>query len=264
MRFARQFLASALCAVAGVVASPDAFAQAAPAVAKSDWATTGNFGFFSEYRFRGLTQTNSKPALQGGFDWAHKDGWYLGTWASNVSWLSDLGGVSNSLEWDFYGGHKGKLGNLPYDVGALYYWYPGTYPGGFTNPHTLEVYGALTWNQFVFKYSHALTNSFGFADSKGSGYLDVTGNFELPAGLTLVAHVGRQIVKASSANNRSRSDCSYTDWKLGVTTEAAGLTWGAAYVDTNAKGNVGECYHSANYNKNIGKSTLVLSVSKNF
>src|SRR3954463_3838966 len=50
---------------------------------------TGNVGLFSQYIFRGLTQTDRNPAVQGGFDYAHKSGFYAGTWASNISWLRD-------------------------------------------------------------------------------------------------------------------------------------------------------------------------------
>ena len=87
-------------------ASPDKPAEPPP-----EFTITGNVGFFSQYIFRGLTQTNRQPALQGGFDVAHKSGAYLGTWASNIAWLKDSGQYSDggSLEWDFYGGYKTEL-----------------------------------------------------------------------------------------------------------------------------------------------------------
>lgn len=255
-------LVSAAFAAATALAPMGAAAQAKKEEAKSPWTMTGNIGFVSEYRYRGINQTNGKPAIQGGFDWAHEQGFYVGTWASNVSWLSDLG-ASNSLEWDFYGGYKGKAANLSYDVGALYYWYPGTYPSTFTRPNTFEIYGAVTWEQFTLKYSHGLSNIFGYTDSKGSGYLDLTGTFELPGGFNLVAHLGHQMIPASTPNNRVRSDCSYSDWKLGVTTEAVGFTFGLSYIDTNAKGGAGQCYANP-YNKDLGKGVVVLSATKNF
>jgi len=224
---------------------------------------TGNLGFVSEYRYRGISQTNNKPALQGGFDYAHASGVYVGTWASNVSWLSDGGGgtVSNSLEWDLYGGYKGTAGDLGYDVGLLYYWYPGSYPSGFNSPNTLEAYVAGTWKMFTLKYSHSLTDLFGFVDSKGSGYIDLTGNFDIGSGFTLVAHYGHQSIP--STTGRSRSDCSYNDWKVGVTKDLAGLTWGLSYIDTDSKGGVGQCYRNA-FNRDLGKGNVVLSVSKTF
>ncbi len=117
----------------------DVRADAAPAPAAApapepDWTFTGNVGLYSQYVFRGISQTNEKPALQGGFDLGHKSGLYAGTWASNISWLSDGNppsapppAPSASLEWDFYGGYKGSLpADFGYDLGVLYYWYPGT------------------------------------------------------------------------------------------------------------------------------------------
>src|SRR5687768_15472297 len=97
-------------AVAAALASGLAQAQApaAPAEPASPHTLTGNVGFYSQYIFRGLTQTDRKPALQGGFDYSHSSGFYAGTWGSNISWLRDGGGYNSggSLEWDFYGGYK--------------------------------------------------------------------------------------------------------------------------------------------------------------
>lgn len=229
---------------------------------ESPHSLTGNFSLVSEYRYRGIAQTNFKPAVQGGLDYAHTSGFYLGTWASNVSWLSDAGGgVSNSLEWDFYGGYKGTVGDFGYDVGLLQYYYPGTYPAGFNSPNTLEAYVAGTWKMLTLKYSHSLTDLFGAVDSRGSGYIDLTGNFELGDGYTLVAHLGHQ--RVPSGGGFSTSDRSYSDWKLGVTKDLVGVTWGLSYIDTNAKGDAGQFYRNA-FNKDLGKGTVVLSVSKTF
>jgi len=251
----KTFLAVSLACAAGSLPS---FAVAQSAAAESPHAFTGNLSLVSEYRFRGINQTNAKPAVQGGFDYAHADGFYAGTWASNVNWLSDGGGgaVSNSLEWDFYGGYKGAVGDIGYDVGLLYYYYPGSYPSGFNSPNTLELYVAGSWQMLTLKYSHALTDLFGFNDSEGSGYLDLSGNFDLGNGVALGAHVGHQTV-------HSNSGCSYTDWKVGVSKDMSGLTWGLAYIDTNAKGDAGECYRNA-FNRDLGKGTVVLSVGKTF
>src|SRR5690606_9417650 len=169
-------------------------------------------------------------------------------------------------EMDLYGGYKGSAGGIGYDVGLLRYYYPGTYPVGFTSPHTTEIYVAGTWNGVTLKYSHAVTNLFGFDDSKGAGYLDLSGGFDLGSGFGLVAHVGYQRIPSGNVGGvqvRAKSDCSYADWKLGVTKEVAGLDAGLAYIDTNAKGDLGECYRNA-YNLDLGKGTLVLSVSKSF
>ena len=206
--------------------------------------------------------------MQGGFDYTHAAGFYVGTWASNASWVADASGgaVSNSLEWDFYGGYKRSVGSVGFDVGVLRYYFPGRYPsGGYTRPHTTELYVAGSWKALGLKYSHAVTDTFGFADSQGSGYLDLTANVELGAGFALVAHAGYQRIPTSERAGRTGSDCSYADWKLGVTKEVVGLTVGLAYVDTNARGSAGQCYRSPQpLNRDLGRGVAVLSVGKTF
>ncbi len=261
----KTLIAASLAACAAGALPSLALAQAAAA---SPHTFTGNVSLATEYRYRGIGQTDGKPALQGGFDYAHASGLYVGTWGSNVSWLSDggAGTVSNSLELDLYGGYKGTVGDVGYDAGLLTYYYPGRYPAGFNSPNTLEAYVAGTWKQFTLKYSHGLTDLFGFADSKGAGYLDLSANFELGDGVTLNAHVGHQVVPAGVVGGvpvRAKSDCSYTDWKLGLAKEYVGLNWGLAYVGTNAKGGAGQCYRNA-FNRDLGKGAVVVSVGKTF
>lgn len=251
---------------AALVATACAFSL--PAVAQgtkeaSPHTVTANVGLASEYRYRGIGQTNARPALQGGVDYAHASGGYAGVWGSNVSWLSDAGGgaVSNSVEIDVYGGYKGSAGGIGYDLGLLQYWYPGSYPGGFTRPNTTEAYVAASWQAFTLKYSHALTNVFGFPDSRNAGYLDLGASFDVGNGVTLVAHAGHQRIPGTAG--RSASDCSYTDWKLGLTKDAAGFTWGLSYVDTDAKGGSGQCYRNA-FGRDLGKGTVVLTAARTF
>ena len=75
-------------------------------------------------RFRGIAQTFEKPALQGGFDYSHSSGIYLGNWNSNSN--EGAGFPSANLEMDFYGGWKRAFGDFGLDVGAIYYMYPGS------------------------------------------------------------------------------------------------------------------------------------------
>src|SRR4051812_20773488 len=187
----------ATCIAALAALASPVFGQtvAAPAEPKPDYTLTGNFGIYSQYIFRGLTQTDRKPAFQGGFDVAHTSGFYAGTWGSNISWLHDAGVVAHggSLEWDFYGGYKhanndgfGLHGGLPYS------YHPGTYVAGAANPDTTELYIAGAWKWVSLKYSHAVSNTFGVADSRNSRYLDLAANYPVAQQLTLNAHVGRQ------------------------------------------------------------------------
>lgn len=237
--------------------SPLAHAQSTPAEATPDFTLTANLSVASEYRYRGLMQTNSHPALQGGFDLSHASGFYVGNWNANVSWLDDSNtDVSAPLEMDFYAGYKTKLANdVSLDAGVLRYYYPGDYPTGYTSPNTTEVYASVGYGVLSFKYSHALTNLFGFADSKHSQYYDMSANVDTGFwGLTANAHVGYQDV-------RNLDDASYTDWKLGLTKEVAkGLSVSLAYVDTNAKRNV---YTNAK-GRFMGREAAVLMLTQAF
>ena len=94
------------------------FASAQQAATTPPYTFTGNVSLASEYLYRGIAQTRGKPAVQGGFDFAHSSGFYLGTWGSNISWISDsVPGASASMEWDVYGGYKGSFAkDFGYDV----------------------------------------------------------------------------------------------------------------------------------------------------
>lgn len=263
----------AIAVTACSVALPGAvLAQSAP---KSDWTLTGNVSVVSDYRYRGISQTNRKPAIQGGFDLAHSSGFYVGNWNSSISWLSDASGayttnngatgngnVSSNIEMDFYAGYKGEISkSLGFDVGALYYYYPGSYPSNFNSPNTGEIYGALTYGPVTGKVSYAVTDLFGAPSSKGSYYLDLSAGFDIGSGFMLNAHVGHQ--RVDSASFRTTKDASYTDWKLGISKDLAGLNFALDYIDTNAKGNAGQFYRNK-FNKDLGKGTLVLTAKKTF
>ena len=255
--------ATCLAALTTILAFASPAGAQTPASTPEPFTITGNVGIYSQYIFRGLTQTDRKPALQGGFDVAHTSGFYAGTWASNISWLHDAGVVDHgaSLEWDFYGGYKYALTeDWGVDAGVLYYWYPGTYRAGVTKPNTTELYVAGSWKWVSLKYSHSVDDTFGIPNSENSWYLDLSANYPITDALTLNAHVGRQEFKGTANGFDNGTTLDYTDWKLGVTW-AAGNGWnvGAYYTDTNAK--------DAGYTlagRNIGKATGTLFVQKTF
>ena len=237
-----------------------ALARAADAAPAPEHTFTSNVTLASEYIYRGIGQTNRKPAIQGGFDYAHSSGLYAGVWASNVSWLSDqapnVGKISNSIEMDFYGGYKGAVGDFGYDVGLLQYYYPGDYPAGFNNPNTLEGYVAGSWTFLTLKYSHSFSDLFGWPGSKNSGYLDLTANYELVPTVNLVAHIGRQKVNGSTSG-----DASYTDYKLGVTKDFSGTVLGLSYINTTASTN---WYANPTSGKDMGKDRILFSITRTF
>jgi len=137
----------------------------ASAQASSPHSVSGNMGIFSDYRFRGISQTFDQPAIQGGIDYSHSSGFYVGTWASNVSGNIYTDGT---IEMDVYGGFKFPLGPVTLDVGALQYLYPGAETGG-VKYDTLEAYLGAGWKWFTLKYSVTLDDYFGLTDSDGTG-----------------------------------------------------------------------------------------------
>jgi uncharacterized protein (TIGR02001 family) len=272
---------AALVAIPGIALADDApapaAAAAAPAAPASPHSFTGNIGLFSQYIFRGLTQTNENPAVQGGFDYAYNFGTvtgYVGTWASNISWLADGGNYSSSaLENDWYGGFRGNFGatDFSYDAGFLYYYYPGTViPTTGEKGDTQEIYGLLGWKWLTAKLSYSIGDKI-FAVRNGSGtyYLDVSANYPIgESGFTANLHYGDQKYSGTDSRNAGGASndslFSYYDWKIGFTYDAskltpilANVTVGAYYTDTDAK--------AAGYTlagKNIGKSQATFFLQK--
>jgi uncharacterized protein (TIGR02001 family) len=276
-RFTKAILASS---VAAALAAPMAVQAQAPAAAPaSDHTFTGNFGLFSQYIFRGLTQTDRKPALQGGFDYAHSSGFYAGIWGSNISWITDgyAPGGSYSAEFDTYLGFKMPVGDFTFDVGFLRYNYPGRKPvGGFAagteKADTNELYGAVGWKWLTFKYSYSLGDTFGIKDSKGTDYMDLTGTFPImDTGFSLVAHYGRQNYKGTNTplwtgTGGTQNDLDYKDWRIAVTKEFMGLNFAVGYskADTKAVTPTGALVYRNVYGRNIGEGSWTASVQKSF
>ncbi len=234
------FSAIALVAALGAVATP-------AVVTAQESSLSANVGLVSDYRFRGISQNYKRPALQGGVDYSHASGAYIGTWASMVD--DDFLADTHGIEVDIYGGFKFPLGaGWTGDVGVLQYIYPGE---SWWN--TTELYAAASWEWFSVKYSHSVSKkTFGYDDSRGSGYLEVNAAYPLANGLTLKGHLGFSSFKNKSANGA----LDYTDYRVGVAYDWVGFTWEAAVVGTD------EDFRFKN--KDLGKAGLLLSVSKTF
>ena len=217
-----------------------------------------NIGAFTDYRYRGISQTRLKPAIQGGVDYALPNGFYVGAWASNIKWIKDAGGDA-SVEVDLYGGYKGEIQkDLSYDIGVLTYQYPSNKLNPSAN--TTELYGALTYGPATLKYSHSVTNLFGFTDRKNSGYLELSATFDM-GGFAVTPHLGYQKVAKNSPY-------SYTDYSLTVSKDVSGFVLSAALVGTDTKMIAGTpatpAYFYAPTGKDLGKAGLVLGVKKTF
>jgi uncharacterized protein (TIGR02001 family) len=244
-----------------------------------DYTLTGNLGLFSQYVFRGLTQTDEEPALQGGLDYAHKSGFYAGTWGSNVSVLRDTGAYSSggSLELDIYGGFKGNIGksDFGYDVGLLYYWYPGDAASGFHEADTLELYGAISWKWLTGKLSYSLNDkTFGVDDSRGTYYLELNAAYPIPnSKFTVIGHYGIQKFEGSNGavgcSSTDNDTCaSYNDWKIGVNyTLPKDFTIGAFYTDTSGMDSAAKSFYTTSSSagsRKLGDSTITVFVQKTF
>jgi uncharacterized protein (TIGR02001 family) len=255
---------AALTLVSGAV-----FAQTAPVT-----TLTYNAGVVTDYRYRGITQSRNEAAVQGGVDYAHKSGFYVGAWASTIKWIADYsysGGaktgtdISGNMELDVYGGYKFDLAkDVTMDVGFLRYQYVGntlektggTARSNYGDANTNEVYTAITIGPITAKYSYSLGDLFGYIDSKGSGYFDLSANFEVIPTWTVTPHFGRQTVTAA------RYNASYNDMALTVTKDLGkGLSASLGYYGTSAEISN---YSSTFDAKFLGERGAVLGVKYNF
>lgn len=249
-------LASAILAVfMGSVAQAQ---EAAPA---PDHVISYNLGATSDYRFRGISQSRGDPAVFAGVDYTHAPtGFYLGAWTSTIKWVKDAGSSSGSVELDIYGGKRGELGMVAYDVGLISYNYPGNKLKGITgaNANTIEAFAQVGYKFATLKYSYSLTDFIGWApNSDGSDYIDLSLNPEIKDGYILNLHVGKQRVK-----NYSNGLADYTDWKVGVTKDYGVVVGSLAVVGTDAdKTTSGYNFGGKGY---LGDTKLVLTVTKNF
>ncbi len=249
-----------------LLASVTSLAHAAEAAAPApDWTISGNVSLSSDYRFRGISQTDRRPSLSGGFDIAHSSGFYIGNWNSNI----DSGVYGANFEMDFYGGFKGALGDVGYDIGALYYYYPGSDRDGGVEIKNTEIYLGGSYGPVSAKIYYPLSDFFsaeefvpGAGNAAGSYYIDLSGAHDLGGGFGVNAHFGYQKLKGAAKLTEINGNVtsSYTDWKLGVTyTFANGFVAGLAYVDTNRD------YASvAPGARKISSSTGVFSLAKTF
>jgi len=244
-------------AVLLAVLAQNVLAQEAAEAPKPDNEVSFNLGATTDYRYRGISQSNLKPALQGGADYTNNPtGLYAGTWLSTIKWITDVGGKGD-VEWDVYAGKRGEIvPDLSYDVGVLSYIYANNKLGditGFVDANTTELYGQLTYKLANIKYSQSVTNLFGVPNSKNSGYVDLWTSIPLTDKLALGLHAGHQSIQ----NN---SQLSYTDWKVGLSQDFFDVSFTLGVVGTNAS----KTLYVTPDGKFTGKTSLVLSASKTF
>ena len=254
----------AVAAISSLIAT-GTFAQTAPAPAAAVAPApepaspfSVNVGVASSYIYRGLSQSDYKPALQLGADYVSPSGFYVGVWGSSIRWVKDFGIGTANTEFDIYGGYKGEAAGIGYDVGVLQYIYNGSVTSGAIRANTTELYVAGTFQMFTLKYSHVVSNgTFGTANTKNSGYFDLSATFPIMDNLALNAHVGHQIIKNTGGLG------TYTDGKLELAYDfgnGLGLSGGVTATDADTG------FYTPVGKKFTGKTTpyLLLKYSKSF
>ena len=202
---------------AATLASPAAFAGA-----------TGNVGAFSEYMFRGISQ-GAGAAVQGGLDYAHDSGFYVGTWASNIG----FGGAgSNSAEVDGYAGFAGKVGGLGFDIGAIYYWYSEEDEVS-AELNTFEIYGGLSYGPVGVKYYYSDEANFFIGDGNAEDAAYLLGTLALPINDTINFTASVGFYDGDEIERLLVTEDSYTDYSVGLAKSIdGGMTFTLQLIDT--------------------------------
>jgi uncharacterized protein (TIGR02001 family) len=240
-----------------VALSGSAFAQTAAAVDPISYNITA----VSNYKYRGQDQDQSKtrglkPALQGGVDYAHTSGFYVGNWNSTVNFKDPVGNKAN-LEIDLYGGYKFPLGDVGMDVGALTYIYPGA-----TKANTTELYAAASYGPLTAKYSSTVSKGyFGVGESssngRGTGYLNLAFAQEVMPKITLKASVGSTMFTSDAKNGGA---VNYSDYSIGAAYDLGeGMSVTGSYVGANKKNSYTYAIDSS---KSLNNGTFIVMLTK--
>jgi uncharacterized protein (TIGR02001 family) len=219
-----------LSLLAATFSAAPALADDAPAAPTPEFTVTGGADITSDYRFRGISQTNKRFAIQGTLGINTAAGFYIGTWGSSIDDYVANGG---DQEIDLYAGYRKTVQGTTIDGGVLYYYYPGS--GGvnsdFFEPyinasHTFGPLGVKVGGNFAWK-QHAL--SYGAGSREGGTYVYGELSAAVPkTGLTITGHIGRSFTRNYITLGQKITDYSVTaayTWKA--------LTFSVAYVDTN-------------------------------
>lgn len=203
---------------------------------------SANIALTTNYMFRGVTQTENNPAIQGGFDYAHESGLYAGIWASNVDFDTE-----GSIEVDYYVGFSGEVSSLGYDVSYVYYDYPSDEEFDYG-----ELIGSVSYD-FV---AAAVSGTIAYTDELGEdadSAIYYQAGVEVPVGaFTIAAAYGYWDLKDNAD--------SYNDWSIGVSTEYMGLGLDLTYTDTD----IDEDDSGAFASEEASDAHIVFTVSKEF
>lgn len=254
-----------------------------------DLVVSGSVALVTDYRFRGVSQSDNDLALQGGITVTHKSGLYAAVWASNLAGWGTFGGAN--LELDLVGGYKVPIGGGALDVGLTWYMYPGgADKTDFAEPYVklsgtagpLNLLAGVAYapkqqalGNWSFTGANAQAVLAGGAydkpgDKEDNLYLWGDANAGLPnTPVTLKAHIGYSDGNPGLGPNGTSvaPTGKYWDWMLGADVVLGPVTLGAAYVDTDISKQDG-AYLQPNFSaidgKSIASGKVVFSVTAAF
>lgn len=206
---------------------------------------SGSVAFVSEYSFRGIAQSNENPAVQASIDYSHDSGFYAGIWGTNVDF------TDADIETDIYAGFSGEFSNgLSWDVGGIYYAYPGS--DGANNYDFFEAAVAVGYDFDVAAVSAAINYSPDyFGNSGDSTYTAAYVDVPLPYDFSLSGHVGYQSIDEEATFGVP----DYMDWSAGIGYNFSGFDLSVTYIDTDL--NTSECADGCD-------AKAILSISRSF
>ena len=211
---------------------------------------SANAALVSDYRFRGISQSNEDPAVQAGFDYAFENGFYVGTWGSSVDFQS-LEGFEGSLELDFYGGWGRDVGeNSSIDLGYIYYAYPGDDSG--VDGDYQEIYFNYGWRDL--SLGVAYSDDY-YGSSSDFWYLQANYDWGFAENWNLALHVGYNSFDEDIFLSSDKGH--YYDYSVGLTWSVVGVDLGLAWVGTDLK-------KEDVFDTTWGDDTAVFSISKSF
>jgi uncharacterized protein (TIGR02001 family) len=198
-----------------------------------------NVALTTDYIYRGISQTSGGSAIQGGFDYASESGFYIGTWASSITF-------DDSIEIDYYAGFSGSLTEeVGFDVGVLFYDYPGMSSDDF-----LEVYGSLSYGDLT--AGIAYSDDF-YAGSGSAAFYTLDYGFDLGNDFALGLHYGFQDFDQAVFGTED----SYSEYNVSISKPYAGVDLSLMYTDTDlSEANCGGSEDCS--------STIVFSIGKSF
>ena len=195
---------------------------------------SGNVALTTDYIWRGISQTDGSPAIQGGFDAAYDNGVYAGVWASNVDFADDS---DESMELDLYAGWATEVSGVGVDLGVIHY----AYPTSGTETDFTEVYVGLSMGPVTLtQYFGIDLGSDDIGDYRLGNYTDLGLELGEYAGISFAAHVGYYDLRDNSSlqvPGQPNENNDYWDWKLSASTTYMGVDVEVAYTDLDTNSN---------------------------